>query len=375
MKKIRIAFIIDELNLGGTEKQLVSLIQRLNHDKFEAYLVCLRNSEWLRTIDLNCQKIVLEVKKLLSYEGLKSLVWLSRFFRRHKIDILQTYLIDACIFGVVAGILGGIPVIVSSRRDMGFWYTPKLLLVFKILDYWVDHYMVNSKTVRDNVLKNEKVNSHKIAIFYNGIDLEPFRRINDSLSLETRKKMGISNEDFVVGVVSNLNRPIKRVDIFLRAAGEVRKKHKNSIFLIIGDGCLKSELVKLSSVLGIKKRTFFLGLQKDVIPYLGIMNIAVLTSDSEGFSNAILEYMAAGIPVVATDCGGTGELIDNGSTGILVPPGDYGEIANAICSLLSDRERRINMGKAAKRIVQEKYAWDAKIKELEDYCLSIVGNR
>jgi L-malate glycosyltransferase len=372
--KIRIAFIIDELNLGGTEIQLISIIQRLRRDKFEPYLICLRDSKLLGASDLQCEKIVLGINKLFSSRGLRRLVWLARFLKRERIEILQTFLIDACILGIVAGSLGGVPAIVSSRRDLGFWYTPKLLFVFRILSRWVDYYMVNSQTVKQSVSRNEGVTPCKISVIYNGIDIQRFNRPEESEILKTREKAAISQEDFVIGIVANLNRQVKRVDIFLKAAHEIHKAHGNTIFMIIGDGCLKKELINLSSALGIDRRTVFLGFQKDLTEYLPLFDIGVLTSDSEGFSNAILEYMAAGIPVVATDCGGNSELLDNGLTGILVPPGDHEGIAEGICSLLCHRERRISMGEEARRVVREKYAWDVKIEELEEYYLSMVKN-
>lgn len=374
MEKIKIVFIIDELNLGGTELQLVSVIKRLNRNRFLAYLICLRDSEYLKATQLDCEKIILNVGKLLSLKGIRKLFWLAHFVRKEKIHILQTFFIDANIFGVIGGTLGGVPVIISSRRDLGFWYNSKLLWVLRILDRWVDHYLVNSISVRDHVLKYEKMVPQKVSVIYNGIDLEPFRRVDGNLRSWIRRKLGISLDDIAIGIVSNLNRPVKRVDLFLKAAGEVYKEHKNTSFWVIGDGNLKGELRQLSSTLGIRGKTHFLGLKDDVIPYLAAFDIGVLTSDSEGFPNSILEYMAAGVPVVATNSGGTSEIIENDSTGILVPPGDYKGVAEGISSLLFDRSKQISMGEEAKRVVQEKYAWDVKIKELEAYYCSVIRN-
>jgi glycosyltransferase involved in cell wall biosynthesis len=370
-KKIRIAFIIDELNLGGTELQLISLIKRLNRDKFSPYLICLRDSEWSEARQLNCQRVILGVRKLISYGGIKGLIRLVFFMRKEKIDVLQTFFFDSNVFGVIAGTLGGVPVIISSRRDLGFWYSPRLLWILRILDRWVDYYLVNSLAVKENISKVEQVNPKKISVIYNGIDLEPYERINSVLRSEVRRKLGILPEEIIIGILSNLNRPVKRVDIFLRAAGEVYKFHKNAIFVVVGDGCLKDELMQLASKLGIEERTYFIGLQEDVIPHLASFDIAICTSDSEGFSSAIVEYMAAGIPSIVTEVSGNKELVAHGLTGKVVPRGDYKAVANEICSLIENEMERKRLGEAGQRVVWERYSWGKKIKEFEAEYLSL----
>jgi glycosyltransferase involved in cell wall biosynthesis len=145
--------------------------------------------------------------------------------------------------------------------------------------------------------------------------------------------------------------------------------------VIVGGGNNEQELKTLANDLGVGDRVVFTGFKSDAVPYMKNFTIGVNTSDSEGFSNTILEYMAVGIPVVATNVSGNAELVQEGKTGILVRPGNPGEIAHAICELLSDENMRHQMGIESKRIVEEKYSWDLKIKEIEDYYLNVAIRR
>ena len=370
-KKIKIAFIIDELNLGGTEKQLLKTIELLNKDKFESILICLRPSDYFYRLDIPCEKCTLDVYSLLSIHGFLKFLWFVFHLRKHRIDIVQTYFFDSTVFGVLAARIAGVKVIISCKRDLGFWYTSKLLRVLKLVNIFVHRFLVNSNAVKVHISKHEKIPSEKIDVIYNGIDVS--LEYTAQSYPPSRESLGILPSDYVVGIVANLNRPVKRIDLFIKAAAIVLDEVKNVQFVIVGDGHLKEQLMKLRKILGISERVIFVGRQDKVRPYISLFDVGVLCSNSEGFSNSILEYMAAGIPVVATAVGGNKEVIEQEVTGILVAPGDYKSMAEKICTLLKDRRRRLQIGGEGTSIVQEKYAWDSKIKEIEGYYQSITG--
>jgi len=156
--------------------------------------------------------------------------------------------------------------------------------------------------------------------------------------------MGIRNEILLVGTVANLNRPVKRVDLFLRAGALVLKEFPSVIFVVIGDGPMMKELKCLTVKLGIDKSVIFMGSVSNPLDFIQAFDVAVSSSDSEGFSNAVLEYMACRVPVVATDIGGTREVLKHMVNGILVATGDELRMAKAILYLLRDREKRLSMG-------------------------------
>ncbi len=368
---IKIAFVIDKLNTGGTENQLVKLIEHLDREKFHLSLICLRESDRIAEFHLPCERILLDVPKLCSINGVRKLIWLARFFKKKQIDIVQTFFIDGNIFGIIAGKLGGVPQIVSSRRDLGFWYNKKLLYILRLIDKCVDRYLVNSKSVKRTMIKFEGVKPEKIDIIYNGVDLEPFKGINQELREETRKKLGVYSDEIVVGIIANMNRTVKRVDLFIKAAAEVHKYHKDVSFIVVGEGELKAGLIALANELNIHGKTKFVGLQTDIIPYLSIFDVAILCSDSEGFPNALLEYMAAGVPAVSTRVGGNTELLGQDGAGIIVPPGDHQALAEATRNLIRDKQLRNTIREQALYRVNSNFSLQSMLKNTELFYLNL----
>lgn len=364
MKKIKITYIIDELNIGGTENQLLKQVSLLNKDLFEQTIICLHYTSYLEELNFCCPIHVLNVGKLLSCTGFKQLLWTARLLRELKTDILQCYFIDSNIFGVLAGKIGGVRNIIACRRDMGFWYTKKLLFILKLFNIFTDRFLVNSNAVKVNLVKYEKINSKIIDIIYNGIDLDLFEKARDKE--ENRKNLKIPDQDLVVGIIANLNRPVKRVDLFIKAAREVLRENQSVTFLIIGDGYLKNSLEKLAKHLGISEKVYFLGLKKDIYNYLSVIDIGVLTSDSEGFSNSILEYMSVGLPVVCSETSGNEELIENGINGFLFPPNSTTKLAASILQLIEDSDLRDKIHMTNKKRINS-FCWSNAIKQIENY--------
>jgi glycosyltransferase involved in cell wall biosynthesis len=164
--------------------------------------------------------------------------------------------------------------------------------------------------------------------------------------------------------VANL-RPVKDYPTFLRAAAQVLRSVPNSAFLIAGEGSLLESLQSLTKELGLKERVFFLGLCDSLAELLGLSEICVLSSSSEGFSNSILEYMAAARPVVVTDVGGAREAVAHGETGYLVPPGDHDQMAACIISLLAAPEDARAMGLRAQLIAKNEFSYEIRLQKTE----------
>ncbi len=160
---------------------------------------------------------------------------------------------------------------------------------------------------------------------------------------------------------------------FLRAAQRVQQQVPDAAFIIAGEGDLKSATQQLARDLGIEQRTFFIGRCQDVGAVLSISDVCVLSSSSEGFSNSILEYMAAGRPVVSTDVGGAREAIVHGETGYLTPVGDHERIAEHIVSLLSQPEQSREMGERGRRVVNEKFSSQKQLQTVENLYNELLG--
>ena len=371
--KIKLLYVIDSLSIGGTEKQLVELINRLNPDKYDLSLCCLRDSEYLQKLELDCNVLVLDLRSLVSIAGLRKLAQLSKYIRSGNIQIVQTFFIDANIVGTIAARLGGAQAVISSRREMVYWYTPMILLAFKMLKYFTTRYLANSSNVRDYVSAREGIPKDRIDVLYNGIDLMRYRVADGDTQSGIRDELGVAPGDAIVGIVSNLNRPVKRVDVFLLAAAEILGKGIEAIFVIVGEGHLKAQLQHLGKELGIANRLRFVGSKENVIPYIQSFNIAVNSSESEGFSNAVLEYMACGVPAVATSFGGSSEAIIHGETGLLVEPNNHLEMAEAIIGLINDPVMARTMGKRGRERVENKFAFEVVVRRQEQYYSDILS--
>lgn len=375
--KIVIVFIIDFLSTkdgisGGTERQLVEMIEKIDKDKFKPFLFCLQNNNNYQIYNSICvENKVLDIYSLKSPRNVIKLIEFTMFLKKNSVHIVHTFFLDSALFGVMSAKLAGINTIITSRRDLGFLYNKKLLRWLKFVNLFTDRFVVNSISVKNELIKKENVKSNLIDIIYNGIDLD---RIDQATPVDIKNEFRLENypdEVIFVGIVGNFNRKVKRIDLFIQAAAEVYKKYKNVYFVIVGGGNNEQELKTLANDLGVGDHVVFTGFKSYAVPYMKNFTIGVNTSDSEGFSNTILEYMAAGIPTVATNVSGNAELVQDGITGILVPPGCPNELASAICDLLHDEKRRFQMGYNSKNIVREKYSWDKKIKEIEEYYISI----
>lgn len=375
-KKITIVYVIDFLAtrdgiVGGTERQLLETITLLNRHRFRPILVCLqeftKSDIWEK---LDCEKRLLHVYSFKSIKCILQFLSFVTFLMRNRVHITQTYFFDSTVFGVLAAKIARVDSIIVCRRDMGFWYTNKIIMILKIINKIVDRFLVNSNAVKETLIRHENVSKDKINVIYNSINYEHLNSVRKKNLAENYSETMKNN--FVVGIAANLNRSIKRVDLFIKAAADIAMKINNVVFLILGDGNLKRGLQNLAQELKIVDKIIFAGMKCDVYPYVAAFDVGVISSDSEGFSNSVLEYMAMGVPVVATDVGGNREIVQDGITGYLVPRNNPKAMAEKICNLLENSRLRNEMGKAARNLIKE-YTRDRKIKELEAYYQGLLA--
>jgi glycosyltransferase involved in cell wall biosynthesis len=208
------------------------------------------------------------------------------------------------------------------------------------------------------------VSEGKVLTIHNGLDLD---RLAPKLSIDdVRTKLGLPREGRrFVTLIANVDHPVKDQPTFLRAAQRVHAVVPDVAFVIAGEGRLLEEYRSLAADLGLTDHVFFTGRCECVGDLLNISDVGVLSSLAEGFSNSILEYMAAGLPVVVTDVGGVREAVVDGETGYIVPAGDAEKMATRIISLLNEPERGRRMGKQGRKIVEEKFSCDAQVARTE----------
>lgn len=331
----KIAFVIDTIEspTAGTEKQLLLLLKHLDRTKFIPYLCVLRSSTWLREEFQFCELYEAEIPSFKSPAAIGSLYRLSQFFREKNINIVQTHFRDGSIAGIIAARLAGVKVVIGTRRNQGYWYTPLEIQLQKLLNHGVTRFIANSESTRQWAAATEGIPAKKIHVIYNAVDLESFQNVAGCDRGAVQLELGIPLGVPVVGIVANL-RPVKGIDVFLRAAALVRKQLPASHFALVGEGGERRMLESLAAELGISDAVHFAGRQTDIPRLVKAFDVAVLSSHSESFSNAVVEYLAAGLPVVCTDVGGCRECIQDGVNGFVVPVGDYQALARGILAIL-----------------------------------------
>jgi glycosyltransferase involved in cell wall biosynthesis len=226
--------------------------------------------------------------------------------------------------------------------------------------------VANCDYVRSQLIE-EGVPQEKVVTIHNGLDSDRFAPRANLNRAEALARLSVSAEPSsrFVGIVANL-RPVKDHQTFLKAMQLVSRAVPESAFLLAGEGNLLADLKELAVQLGIAERTFFLGACRTTEEVLALSEVCVLSSVSEGFSNSILEYMAAGRPVVATDVGGVREVVTEGETGYLLTPGDCQTLADRVIYLLKNPKEAQLMGEKARNVVSREFSTTRQLERVEE---------
>lgn len=362
----------DNPKVGGAEKQLYLLATSLS-SIFSPIVVQLSP---FKSIPLRVGKAgntdVFHFPTARSYSlfGLRQLSRLILLSKSKKVDIIHTFFEKSEVMGWLTALLSGIPIWVTSRRDLGFKRKQIYSKIFKFAAADCKRCIANCHAVRDQVVKEEALSENKIEVIYNGLDPSLHREpVNDNF---LRKELRIKNDIPLIGIVANFYLKIKGHQYFLMAAKSILAKIQNVEFLLIGEGPLRQFYEEMALELGINNKVHFLGRRGDISGILANLNISISSSISEGFSNVILESMAASKPVVATNVGGSSEAVRDGITGYLVPPANSEAMANAIIDLLQNPDKAAAMGSAGRKVVEEKFTVEAMVKKYEKLYMSLV---
>jgi glycosyltransferase involved in cell wall biosynthesis len=355
--------MIDDLYTGGTETQLLALIRALDRTRVRPFL-CLLRGRRPGSRDLepeDCPVLRLDVGSLLHPSALSKARRLAQFLRRARIDVLQTYFADSTYFGVLVGRLAGVPHVVRTRNNLGYWITPLHRWLGRLFRRLAHFTLTNCEAGRQAVITHDGAEPGSVVVLENGVDLERFAAV---------PPLAARPGPVHVGVVANL-RPVKGLDVFVRAAARVARR-PGVTFEVAGDGPMRPELEQLVTGLGLGGRLRLPGIMADVPGFLGRADVAVLCSRSEGMSNALLEYMAAGRAIVATRVGASERLIEDGVHGLLVPPGDEAALAAAVGRLADDAGLRVRLGAAARRRAEDDYSRQAMVRRFERFYQALV---
>ena len=358
---ITVAIFLSNFDVGGTERQMIQLIRRLDRERFDVRVICFtRAGQWLPQVEETGVPIVefpiSGFRRLRTWQQARAF---SRWCRDARVAVLQTCDFYTNVFGLPSAALAGVPVRIASRRDVnpgrGFAKTVLQRAAYAAADVVV----ANSRAAAAR-LEHEHVTRRRIHVISNGLDVSRYPRGRAPRAVRR------------IITVARL-RPEKAHEVLLEAAALVVARHPEVEFDIVGDGSRLSALARLAERLGIASHVHFLGHRDDVVGALEAADLFVLPSRSEAFPNGVLEAMAAGLPVVACAVGGLPELVNEGKTGLLVPPEDPQALAAATSSLIDDPQRAWTLGQAGRELVEAHYSFDKMTRSFEQLYASLTA--
>ena len=366
-RALRIAYVIDSIETGqaGTESQLLKLIRGLGPQN-EIDLYCLRDSSWLSAnrASLPCKVHAYALRGRIGWQVLREIVRLVRTMRSRQHDVVHTFFPVGNIIGVFAARLAGVRHIVSSRRDLGIWMNWRYLVATRIANRLVSRIIANSKEVKRYTERVERFAGRRIEVVYNGVDVDAFRRAQPDSAL--RCSLGLREKSKVVGLIANF-RPVKGQHTLVQAAWETLQIRDDVEFLLVGgsvadDGArYREQTQELAGRLGVSDRVHFVDGSDQVASILSLLDVAVSCSEHEGLSNAVIEYMAAGVPCIVTAAGGNLDLVDNEVTGLTFRYDDAHALAQHILRLLNNPADRKSFSSNALARVRRLMSLDAMI--------------
>jgi glycosyltransferase involved in cell wall biosynthesis len=337
-----VLLVARELGIGGVERDVAKLALALDRDMFQPHVGCFRASGFRFTElqDAGIPIIEFPVRSYISYSSIVAARIFCDYIRRHRIPLVHNYDVPTTPFIVPVAKLCRMPIVISSQLGYRDLFSRSWRPILRLTDRMVDRIHVNCEAMRRHMIEDEGVRPDRIYLSYNGVDTRMF------YPAEQPKPAPLADAELVIGTVCAL-RPEKRIDLLLDAFSRVRHLRPKTKILIVGSGALTADLQSKAAALGLGGDCLFQPATADVSHWMRAIDIFVLPSDSEAFSNALLESMASGCCPIGSRVGGTPELIEHGQRGFLFERGNLQELAQMLALAITDDARRKAMAQAA----------------------------
>lgn len=386
MTPIKIIYVLGYLRLGGTEAQLLELLRRMDRTQFTPIIYAFGQDGHLRA-EFETLDIPVTFREYVLPKNGSRIAWLCgvaalmrdmiRFFQQQRPAIAQSFLPTANLFAAISAKFAHVPVIITGRRatmnphDPTFPAFPHQWLLH-LSNRWVSAVLANSMRLRDECLTQERwLSPQTIYVIYNGVDLSRFCATTPSQRL--KHAFGIPEHVPVVGVIANLAARKGHRDLLSATEIILRQMPETRVVFVGRDEGIQDELDAQAQNAGIRDAVIFAGQQSNIPEWLSLFDLVVSASHEEGMSNALLEAMAAGKPIVATRIAGTPEIVVDGITGILIPPGEPEALAEAILRLLRDADARQTMGNAGRDRVMAEFQVDRMVAQTEAFYQKLLA--
>jgi L-malate glycosyltransferase len=361
LSRDKVFLMTNTLEVGGSERQFAMLVESLNRERFEVQPACLR---WTGGLTARLGKIP-EFPlggRLIGFQAQRTQWDLFRHLRGNKVGVAHAFDFYTNLVLLPAARLAGVPA-VGSHRQLGDLLTP---IQFKA-QYWAfrmaDKVVCNSRAAAATLYR-QGLPQAKVEIIPNGLAKEAFAEPPPAIA----RRPGVVR----VGMIARMNSPAKNHGPFLHAAAQLVRQGHPVEFVLVGDGPLRPGLEQLAAELGIGEKVLFAGERHDIPGILASLDLSALISSSESLSNAILESMAAGVPVVATNVGGNAELVKDGETGRLVPANDEKGLVDALALLVRDAATRAQYAAHSRAFARSEFHIDQIGRRFEQLYLGLI---
>jgi len=365
--KCNVAFVVNNLDVGGLEKVVIQLIRHLDRTVFEPLLVCIDGPGALfAEAGLPSHRcLVLDKSRARSFGPVRFdprlLLQIARFFRGNHVHIAHAHNAAPLIYGgFAARMVRPRPVFVYSEHNQIYSASPASRRKFRWYVRLADRVVAVSHDLRSTLRAQVGITT-PVRVIHNGIDGSRFSSLNAN---RIRHTLGLSDSDLVVGTAVVISKQ-KGLTHLLDAACTVVTAEPRARFVVAGDGPLRADLERKASSLGLGDRFRFLGYRSDIPELIASLDLYVLPSLWEGLPLALLEALAMGKPIVATSVGGNPEVVEDGVQGRLVPPGDSVALADAILALLRDDEFRASVGPVNRAKFERQFSVQAMVRAHE----------
>jgi|GEM_PF-1246273 len=361
--KIEACHIVQSFDMGGIEKLVFDLIEKSLHGKFHYTVICIDDKGRLASM---LEEKGVEVVALNKTSGIDiSLIFrLARLFKERNIKVVHNHNLGPAFYGGLAARIAGIPAVIYS----GHGIDPKMGIKRKILQRFSfmlqDRIVAVSEKALHFMIERESVPADKTIFIENGIDLNPFKlKVADRDAV--LKKYKLPHTENMIGIIARLHK-VKDIPTLIDAFRMIAQERDDTCLVIVGEGEERHPLEKKVGDAGLSDKVFFLGEQTQISELLAIFSVFVLSSVSESSPISIMEAMAAGLPVVATNVGGNAKLVTSGSGGFIVEPRDAASMKDAILKIIENKGLAVKMGECNKKIVFSKYNIENTLRKYED---------
>ena len=331
----------------------------------------LRPNPDLDTAIIPCPFTVLGYKSLVGWDVLRAGQRFTSLCRNRRILVVHTYFRDATRFGGIWSRAARVPIVVGSRRNLGYLNIPGETALLRVIAPLTMHTVANSEAAAREAIRAEHLNPSRVSVIANGLDLECFPLVSEDVVRAVRNRWGISESALVVGAVANL-RPVKNLSFLVDAAARLAGRYPHLQFVVLGEGAERPRLEAQIRERKLEGRFHLPGLSANVPVDVQAFDIAVLCSGSESSPNSLIEYLACGRPSISSAVGGASEILDSPDVGYLYPPGDAPRFDACLRALIDEPALRSRMSQFARRHATERYSMERMVREHEELYASLL---